>query len=564
MLSFAATLFLWVELIGFDNTRPDFGVGEYLGRMDFRPDAISFMLDDDRMLQCYRGYDAAAELKPGNCAYGARPYNGERLRQKWTQGQMKALVSELRKRGVAVYASFFHWYPEVFPKPDAEAESLGRRLVKFITDFGFDGFHGADGWAPPRFLLEKCEDGKRAAVARKRAERYAANWKTLATMLKAEGKKVWINTCWTLDPYEALYRYGVDYRLLAKTGIDGFVVESSAAAKELFGRRYTKAPTIDKSVAMVMRLKAACPEMPMVMLHAINDGNEVWSALRHAPTLTRSEALAMGTAFCNGRRCLDGFLACLADGLKADEWRELNKTWQQAMTAAKGPLGARVVWSDAAFDREFDDCTVSHDASSFTLLYELLAHGAPVNAIVSSEEALRDDSYPIVLLNPEFIPEKELAALRDRPERVLELGRGARARSPVEYVKCETPKPFPGMPDDDVCYFTRPLCENLPKDAFIRQEADATREMVPYSCGAGDTHTWGFRLADGRLAVLVRNNAHTYVDALVKLNECVSDVRVLGDFPSCPVRTSLSGRIAPQDTMFLSVGEHPWELPTGR
>ena len=561
MTAFLATLFLWVELIGFDNTQQDLGVGAYLGRMDAKPDAISLMLDDDRMIQHYRGYGPDVELRPENCAYGARPYNRERLRQKWTQSQLKALVDEIRRRGIAVYASFFHWYPEVFPKPDAEVSDLGRRLVAFIADFGFDGFHGADGWAPPRFLLEKCPDAERPAVARRRAERYAANWKSLASMLKAQGKKVWINTCWTLDPYEALYRYGVDYRLLAQTGVDGFVVESSAATKEIFGRRYTTAPAIDKSLAMVMRLKACCPAMPMVMLHAINDGNEVWSALRHAPTLTRSEALALGTAFYGENRCLDGFLACLADGLTVDEWRELAKTWRQALMKAKGPIGARVVWSNAAFDREFDACVVSHDASSYTLLYELLAHGAPVNAIVSSEEALADTSYPIVLLNPEFIPEKELAALRDRPVKVFELGKGARARSPVEYVPCKNPQPFPGMPDDDVCYFTRPLCENLPKDAFFRHEAAAISEIMPFACHEKDTHASGFRLADGRLAVLVRNNAHVYVDALVRLRECVSDVEIVGDFPSCPVRTLLSGRIAPQDTMFLSIGEHAWKLP---
>ena len=29
----AYTFFVWVELIGFDNAKPDFGVGEYLDRM---------------------------------------------------------------------------------------------------------------------------------------------------------------------------------------------------------------------------------------------------------------------------------------------------------------------------------------------------------------------------------------------------------------------------------------------------------------------------------------------------------------------------------------------------
>ena len=35
----AFSLFLWLELIGFDNTLPDFGVDRYLSRMERKPDA---------------------------------------------------------------------------------------------------------------------------------------------------------------------------------------------------------------------------------------------------------------------------------------------------------------------------------------------------------------------------------------------------------------------------------------------------------------------------------------------------------------------------------------------
>ena len=118
---------------------------------------------------------------------------------------------------------------------------------------------------------------------------------------------------------------------------------------------------------MLTRLKSCVPEMPMVLLHAINDGNEQWSALRHAPARSASEALSLGAVFHGRSRALEGFLACLADGVKAEEWKELGKVWKVAMCEAKGPLGIRVVWSDRAFDREFDTCTKSRDASSKTL-----------------------------------------------------------------------------------------------------------------------------------------------------------------------------------------------------
>ena len=554
--------FVWVELIGFDNALGDYGVGEYLSRMPRRPDMISILLDNDLLLTSYEGYDAAAKLLPDNCAYGARPYNAERRRQEWTQGQLKGLVAELRKRGIDVFASFFHWYPDVMPKPDAEAERFAGLFVRFLTDFGFTGLHGSDGYAPPRYLLPECTDAERPAVARRQAARFAANWKTFASALKAEGLKTWINTCWTLDPFEALYRYGVDYRLLAQTGVDGFVVESSAAALQVLGGgRHLDSPTIYKSMAMLMRLKAAAPEMPLVLLHGIHDGNEQWSALRHAPSHTRSEALQLGTLFYNNRRILDGFLACLGDTIKATEWKELDRVWKLPFLDVKEPFGLRVVWSDRAFDREFDDCVVSHDASSFTLLRKLLAHGMSSCCILSSDEALKDKSLPLILLNPEFYPEEELAALRKRPARVFEIGRGARSRCPVTYVPRKDTATFPGMPTNDSCYFTRPLSENLPPDEFFRHEAEAATEVMPFCCFDPKMYCWGFRLANGRLAVLVRNDGEIYGEATVRMQNCVSDVRVHSDFPTAPVKTRLAGRIAPHDTMFISVGEHAWPLP---
>ena len=553
-------LFVWVELIGFDNVRADYGVGDYLARMERKPETVSLMLDSDRLFLTYGGFSPDARLLPENCAYGARPYNAERRRQDWTQGQLKGLVDELRRQGVKVFASFFCWW-DALPADEAGISAKTERLVRFVSDFGFDGFHGADGYAPPRFLLPECPDGERVALARDYARRYAANWTTIAGALKRAGKAVWVNTCWTLDPYEALYRYGVDYRLLAKTGIDGFVVESSAAAREMLGWNYTKAPAIAKSAAMLLRLKAAVPEMPLVLLHGINDGNEQWSALRHTPSLTRSEAFQLGTLFCGNRRILDGFLACLADGIQLAEWTELEKSWRLPFSPAKGPLGARLVWSDAAFDREFEACVTSHDASSYTLLYELLAHGSPVCSVVSVREALADTSYPIVLLNPEFIPEKELAALRIRPTRVIELGRGARSQCPVTYVPRKDTNPFPGMPKEGSCYWKRPLSENMPPEEIIQRAAWATHTGMPFVCRTPNMHFWGFRLANGRLGVFVRNDGDIYGNAVLDMGKCISDVLVHSDFPSMPVTTQLTGRIAPRDTMFVSVGEHEWPMP---
>ena len=572
-LVFAATaatprLFLWVELIGFDNTKPDYGVTEYLSRHDLRPEAVSLLMDDDAFLFVHRpGLPQEVELPPHCCSYGARPFNPERRRQKWTSTQLRGLVAELKKNGLDVFASFFARH-DSYPVSEKRIAEVAPKIASFLRDYGFTGLHGSDGYAPPRYLLPACSDADRARIARESAAKYAANWAAIVKAVKKDGMKVWINTCWTRDPYEALYRYGVDYRLLVKAGVDGFVVESSAACQEIIegwndGHR---SAAIDRSMAMLMRLKACVPNTPLVLLHAINDGNEQWSALRHAPTRSASEALCLGAVFYGRKRALEGFLACLADGVKREEWKTLGGVWRLALRDAAGPEGVRVVWSDKAFDREFDVCSASRDANSNTLLYELIRNGAVIGGSISVADALKDKSLPLLVLNPEFFPAEELAALRDRASRVIEFGRGAAwpYNEPYEMLPAGTPA-FPGMPYETSCYWKKPIPENMPSERQIKDCKGkinwATTSLAPQTSGLRLSN---YRLADGRRAILARNESAKYMNAAILFKTSISDVTVLRDFPSLPVSTSLSLRIAPYDTAVLAVGEHDQPIPGDR
>ena len=563
---FAYILFVWVELIGFDNTKADFGVGEYLGRMEMKPKVVSLLLHNDGLfLSHVKGLPTDFMFMPDSCSYRGRPFNSERRRQDWTAFQLKGLVSELQRNGVQVFASFFA--SEQYPVPQKRATVVADKLATFLSDYGFDGLHGSDGFAPPRYLLPECSGKERVCIARETAVQYAENWKTIVSALKSKNLKCWLNTCWTRDPYEALYRYGVDYRLLAKTGIDGFVVESSAAAQSIEGWNFQKSAPIDRSMAMLMRLKACVPEVPLVLLHAINDGTEQWSALRHSPTRTASEGMALGSIFYGKERALDGILACLSDGITAQEWKSLGKIWNLSFQPAEGPVGMRVVWSDKAFDAEFDACVVSKDASSNTLLCELIHHQAPLNAIVSVEEAMADKKMPILIINPEFFPKDELEALRTRLAHVAEIGRGARRPFAVDYIPVpEGTPPFPGMPNNDTCYWKRPIPENMPEEiAFKRVAGSIAWKSSLFTPETPGLRIYGYRLANGRLAVFARNENDTYMNAAIGFPHSfgsVSDVLVHTDFPSLPVTTTLHGRIAPHDTMFISVKEHASPSPS--
>jgi len=226
-----AGVFLWVELIGFDNTSRDYGVDAFLSRLPMKPQAVSLLLVDSRLFEGHRGLTEDYPLPPEACAYGARPFNEERSRQAWSAYQLRDLVAELKRNGVRVYASFFEWGRHDITAEGADGkpyvDTFIRTTMAFLRDFGFDGLHGADGYGHPRKSL--AARGLTVDSCRKEAEKWTQFWMKSATAFKQSGFDVYLNTCWTRDPYEALVRYGVDYRLLAKAPIDGFRVESSAA-----------------------------------------------------------------------------------------------------------------------------------------------------------------------------------------------------------------------------------------------------------------------------------------------------------------------------------------------
>ena len=558
---YSFTLFLWLELIGFDNTLPDFGVEKYLSRMERRPDAISLLLDNDRLFRSHTAADGDFVLPENCCAYGARPYNVERRRQKWTSGQLKGLVRTLRERGIDVFASFFN-RTDALPTGDARMREISAQLTNFLVDYGFSGFHCSDGFGPPSYVLPKCDDTNRVEIARASAKRYADNIALLTKSLKAKDLRIWINTCWTLDPFEALYRFGVDYQLLAKTGVDGFIVESSAAVIGMMGKKYQEASRTDMSTAMLLRLKAAVPDTKLVLLHGINDGNEQWSALRHNPTGTKAEVLTLGTMYYRGKRILDGYLACLADGIREEEWKELFKVWNLSFAPFKGPVGVNVVWSDRAFRKEFETCTVSHDASSNTLLYELVRQGLAINSSLRVEDALADRDAALLILNPAFFPEDELAALRARKVRVYEFGRGAQAPFLADYKPRPDDEPFPGMPEDTGIYFSKPLSENRPQECSSRLLAMYVNWLTtPYETWTEGARTWCVRMEDGRLGIFVRNDTDRYLKTQILPKKCVADIRVHTDFPSRPVTTLLELKVAPREAALFSVEERDFPLP---
>ena len=633
---------VWIELIGFDNEQPDYGVQSWLERMDTLPDLVSILLFSTELLHSHNGLEHDFLLGDLQCSYFGRPFNEERRRQNWTAFQLRGLVAELKKHGIRVMPSFFdmrvsaesakmlsvqrkeqEWldlHPEV-----CYVNHLGKirpniciwkhlsdgtlyedfflnRLTAFLKDYGFSGFHGCDGYGHPRYPLcatdfsedmvnqfsqwlndpvpqleipERAEwilKFRREEWSRFHAQRHAQFWRKTAGALKSAGLECWLNTCWTRDPHEALFRYGVDYRQLASCGISGFIAESSAAVLEMEGWNYTEASAVEKCQAMLMRLKAMIPDTEIGLLGCIKDGMEQYNALRHCPMLMCSEAYTLANLFCRQRRCAESVMECLGDGITAGEWHLVDRIRELAFSGPAEHLScAHVVWSDAAFDREFsayaDSRPEERFASSHVLLYELIHAGAILPSILPAADI--ENGMTLVLLNPAFFPADELTALRNKAGFLIEIGLTPEGNSQIRCISCGKIISAAELPETaventaEVSSWMRPLPEKrILSGAFDRIAELLNQETSPVLADSEkkDLRILSFFTAEKTLRLVLRNERSTYLDPRIRIRVPVQSVTALTQDPSRPVvgenqgnETVFSVRIPPQGTILLDV-----------
>ena len=172
--------------------------------------------------------------------------------------------------------------------------------------------------------------------------------------MHGEGKEAACNTCWTRDPLEAIYRYGIDYKRIAATGVDRFVVETCGAGGEMLNThsraRYSE-PFFHVIRATALLTRAYAPEARIEFNNCTQDVTEGWSILRHAPAFLEREVYAYSNLYLRGRnggltRCFNGLQVCLASATRREEWRWLKEKWDlawSAQPAAVSRCGAGVV-----------------------------------------------------------------------------------------------------------------------------------------------------------------------------------------------------------------------------
>lgn len=475
---------IWTELIAFDNEREDLGVDHYLQLTGFAPKAVCLLLGSPDFVLTHPGMEKEVDLPAEYCSRDGHEFNRERSRQQWTNFQLRSLVAELHKRGVEAYVSMFAkyyrdkthrewisdhrevlqvwkdhgmiWSLNCLARTNDGAyfeDYFARKMVETVKDYGFDGWHGADGFGPlsgsiflgsfsddmigqfvttmkldlPEIVTRQCGHDvsklkprgdwilrhKRAEWIEFHAQRWARFWSTMVTALHGANKKAVINSGWGRAPFEALYRYGIDYQRIAKTGVDAIIVETVAASLAL-DPRLGRVDRHDDFLSMLLLMRAALPDTKLIYLQTVHDVVEQFDAIHHIPQVLEREIYSLGNIFHtmpdgNFRPAADGFLVCLGDGLQRRDWQWLEERYQLAAhPLPKNTQGATVVWSDAAYRAQVADFLQNRTWNTHRLLFHLMGKGATIQSSVDIA-SLEKAKGTLMVPNPHLLPKAELA-----------------------------------------------------------------------------------------------------------------------------------------------------------
>ena len=436
----------WIELIGFDNEADDFGVDAFLsGCVSVTGVSILFS-----HLDLFFEDDEA--LPERACSYFGHEYNKERRRQNWTRTQLRGLVRTLQSRGVKVFLSTFDM-TERITDPDMRcynASGAAERLVnpikplsegrmvcdiifdklsKALDDFCFDGLQLADGLSSARlsiengdFSLSLCRDSKidipsslmtegaesyakrRAFILKRRryewtiylADRWAELYERLFDRIK---KPVMFNNAWTRDSFEALYRYGIDYRRCKAERAFAVMVEENSATRAITAARDEggvefplshRASFAYEYTLMQENLRLALDGLKQISLTPISDTMEQWDAIRHCPTeLSRAIVRRYNNfVYRNGgfEVACDAPHYCLSDGVPRSDWEWLARQESYRIPSPDLIDGFVAVYNGGALSREVRGFIEKKEYYGSALLLEMAMGGINLGGMISLSE----------------------------------------------------------------------------------------------------------------------------------------------------------------------------------
>jgi hypothetical protein len=425
-------------------------------------------------------------------------------------------------------------------------------------------------------------------------EFYARRFEELFTKIRGAvhglGGEVVVNNAWTRDPFEAYYRYGIDYRRLVRAGVDRFVLETVGAGVSIGAESGFPADLRFDLNMMLAFSKVCLPDTPLMCLNGTGDTTENWDVLNHAPAVSEREIYTLGNTFVKGPdgfvRASAGPFVCLADGINNLQWKWLRENWKTAYERLpRRVLGATVVWSEAALDAEFDDYVQHRNLTRHKIAAELQRLGAPVTAIVDIrdlgaaegcllvpraellppselEELLAYQRGPVVMIGRQqtALPDPDVAFAEGTDEEQLRCRVYNLAGRQIEaaQVAPQTASSLPEIMPDPPNYLHQMHFREVSED-FLKACSDLLITLTDTPrvvSDSPDLRLLAFETGDKRLRLLVGNEAHIYVLGRVDLVHPARKIEIASHYPGrpiLPVENFIDIRVPPRGMIVLDI-----------
>lgn len=495
---------------------------------------------------------------------------------------------------------------------------FSEKIKRPLLEYGFDGLHIADGVGHPRTriacgdfsddmvdqfcsrtgikLPEKypmvCGTNKKLLMSRFMyiiqnlryewtvfvSERYGEWMKKLVDAIHSIGKKTTMNNCWTCSPMEALYRYGIDYRLLAESGIDKIMKEDANsvaiqcwAGLEMETSDKTRWNSQYRFMEKQRALKACCPDIPMVNMTSIHDTQEQWDIINNAPNEYRSAIArrSISLIWKDGKLipACEGSIFCLSDGIPKYQWDIIHNAIDYfELGQPVDTFGFTALYDDdiKAQVKEF----ISTRRPYAGLIHnEFSYYGLPITAMADSKEILRSTG-PLLICSDSVRDEKLKNYLENCTDRlIVTAGYKSLERKPSATFTCgkfavkvyngkqSVNKKYGGYKevslyfDDPVrCFYPEnprhhQINERVYKDAiqYINNQGQIPYLLRPYALinakgkhsYAGDlqkgaTNLYLFKMDENHYRMVAINRENKFNQPIVKMPFAIKDAKIVG------------------------------------
>ena len=258
------------------------------------------------------------------------------------------------------------------------------------------------------------------------SERYGEFVSKIIDTAHSLKKLVTLVNAYTCSPFEAMFRYGIDYRKYSNA--DKWMFEDAVAVgisgwqnNEMVIDDETRWNWIYRLMEKQGALKLCTPNMKIINMTNTQDTNEQWNLIDNAPNEFKTDIAKSNAVFYwekgKLKPTMEGYLFCLSDGIDKYTWSKIHKFIDDyKIEEPIDSLGFTALYDDdlKAQLKEFIS-TRRHNAGYFN--YEFLLAGLPITARASKDELAL--SRGPLLICAEAIRDEKVSNYLEKTDRLM-------------------------------------------------------------------------------------------------------------------------------------------------